>query len=246
MTRLVLYNICYGIGTISKRQQLALHGARYVIGNQENVAAIAGYLAGLKADIVGLVEVDCGSMRARLVNQAEVIAEQLGHYTAYSCKYGKNSINQFLPIIRKQSNAFLANDVIHGERFHYFDAGIKRLIIELEMEHYAIFLVHLSLQFKQRQLQLKMLYDLIKEVEKPVIVAGDMNTFAGERELTLFKEATKMRSANTLHQPSFPSWKPKLELDFILYQDGIDVHNFEILQTTLSDHLPLVCDFSLR
>lgn len=245
MTRLVLYNICYGIGTASKRQ-LALHGARYVLGNQENVAAIADFIAELKADIVGLVEVDCGSVRARRRNQAEVIAEQLGHYTAYSCKYGKNSINQYLPIIRKQSNAFLATDVIHGERFHYFDEGIKKLIIELEMEHYAIFLVHLSLQFKQRQLQLKRLFELVNEVEKPVIVAGDMNTFAGERELTLFKEAAKLRSANRDHLPSFPSWKPKMELDFILYQDGIEINNFEIPSTTLSDHLPLVCDFTVR
>lgn len=245
MTRLVLYNICYGIGTVSKRQ-LALHGARYVLGNQENLTAISDFIADLKADIVGLVEVDCGSLRARKRNQAEVIAEQLGHYTAYSCKYGKNSINQFLPIIRKQSNAFLANDVIHGERFHYFEEGVKKLIIELEMEHYAIFLVHLSLQFKQRQLQLKHLFDLISEVDKPVIVAGDMNTFAGERELTLFKEAAKMRSANRHHQPSFPSWKPKMELDFILYQDGIEIEKFEIPKTTLSDHLPLVCDFSVR
>lgn len=245
MTRLVLYNICYGIGTVSKRK-LPLHGARYVIGNRENLTAIAEFIAELKADVVGLVEVDCGSMRTRKVNQAEVIAEQLGHYTAYSCKYGKNSINQYLPIIRKQSNAFLANDVIHGERFHYFDEGIKKLIIELEMEHYAIFLVHLSLQFKQRQLQLKRLYELIDATEKPVIVAGDMNTFAGERELTLFKRAAQLRSANEQHLPSFPSWRPKLELDFVLYQDGIEIENFEIPQTTLSDHLPLVCDFTVR
>ena len=243
--RLVLYNICYGIG-IATRKNLPLHGARYVLGNNENLAEIASFVAELKADIIGLVEVDIGSVRARKMNQAKVIADQLGHYTTYSCKYGKNSINQYLPILRNQANAFLATDAIHGERFHYFDEGVKKLIIELEMEHYAIFLVHLSLQFKQRQMQLKRLYDIIKVIDKPVIVAGDMNTFAGERELTLFKEATGLRSANLNHQPSFPSWRPKLELDFILYQDGIDVSNFEIPNSLLSDHLPLVCDFSVR
>ncbi len=243
--RLVLYNICYGIGTVSKKN-LALHGARYILGNQSNVIEIANFIAGLQADIIGLVEVDSGSLRARKINQAKVIADQLGHYTAYGCKYGKNSINQYIPILRNQSNAFLATDTIHGERFHYFDEGVKKLIIELEMEHYAIFLVHLSLQFKQRQLQLKSLYELIKTVDKPVIVAGDMNTFAGERELTLFKQASGLRSANVDNQPSFPSWRPKLELDFILYQDGIEVSNFEIPHALLSDHLPLVCDFSVR
>ena len=47
------------------------------------------------------------------------------------------------PIVRKQANAFLAAPRVHGERFHYFDTGIKRLIIELELEDVAIFLVHL-------------------------------------------------------------------------------------------------------
>ncbi len=32
----------------------------------------------------------------------------LGHYTAYECKYGTGSINQFVPIVRKQGNALLA------------------------------------------------------------------------------------------------------------------------------------------
>ncbi len=55
-----------------------------------------------------------------------------------------------LPIVRKQGNAFMAAPRVHGERFHYFDTGIKRLIIELEMDDFAIFLVHLSLKYRHR------------------------------------------------------------------------------------------------
>ena len=89
--RLVLYNICYGIG-VANRKNLALHGARYLLGNQKNVLEIADFIADLKADVIGLVEVDSGSLRARKIHQAKVIADQLGHYTAYECKYGKQSI----------------------------------------------------------------------------------------------------------------------------------------------------------
>ena len=46
--------------------------------------------------------------------------------------------------------------------------------------------------------------------------------------------------------PSYPSRSPRKELDFILYQDGIDVTNFEIPQVKYSDHLPLVCDFEVN
>ena len=61
-------------------------------------------------------------------------------------------------------NAFLSAPHVHGERFHYFDTGIKRLIIELELEEVCVFLVHLSLKFRHRQYQLRSLHDLIVEV----------------------------------------------------------------------------------
>ena len=81
--------------------------------------------------------------------------------------------------------------------------------------------------------------------EKPVIVAGDFNTFWGENEIYLFMRAAGLKSANTRSLPSYPSRSPRKELDFILYQDGIEVTNFEIPQVKFSDHLPLICDFEI-
>ena len=94
-----------------------------------------------------------------------------------------------MPIVRKQANAFLAAPRVRGERFHYFDTGIKRLIIELELDDIAIFLVHLSLKFRHRQYQLRYLYDLVRKTRKPVIVAGDFNTYWGDHEIYLFMQA---------------------------------------------------------
>ncbi|MBT8080783.1 MAG: endonuclease/exonuclease/phosphatase family protein, partial [Gammaproteobacteria bacterium] len=196
-------------------------------------------------DIIGLIEVDTGSIRSRKINQAESIASELGLNTSYEIKYGESSINQLLPIIRKQGNAFLAAPRVHGETFHYFDTGVKRLIIELEMEEFAVFLVHLSLKYRHRHLQLRKLYDLIEATAKPVIVAGDFNTFWGENEIYLFMKAAGLTSANTESLPSYPSRSPRKELDFILCQDGIKVTGFDVPQVRFSDHLPLVCDFEV-
>jgi endonuclease/exonuclease/phosphatase family metal-dependent hydrolase len=113
------------------------------------------------------------------------------------------------------------------------------------MENFAVFLVHLSLKYRHRHLQLRKLYDLIEVTEKPVIVAGDFNTFWGENEIYLFMRAAGLRSANERSLPSYPSRSPRKELDFILYQDGISVSHFEIPQVRFSDHLPLVCDFEI-
>jgi endonuclease/exonuclease/phosphatase family metal-dependent hydrolase len=242
--RLLLYNIRYAVGG-GASMRMPIPGAGYVLGNQAVLPEITRFIKSVDPDVVGLIEIDTGSIRSRNVNQAEAIAADLGMNTSYETKYGEKSLNQILPIVRKQGNAFMAAPRVHGERFHYFDTGIKRLIIELEMDDFAIFLVHLSLKYRHRHLQLRRLYDLIQETEKPVVVAGDLNTFWGENEIYLFMKAAGLTSANIESIPTYPSRAPRKELDFVLYQEGINVTGFEIPDVRLSDHLPLVCDFEL-
>ncbi len=239
-----MYNIRYAVGG-GASMHMPLPGAGYVLGNQSVLPEIVKFIKSVDPDIVGLIEVDTGSIRSRNVNQAEKLAEELGMNTSYETKYGQKSFNQLLPIVRKQGNALMAAPRMHGETFHYFDTGIKRLIIELEMQDYAIFLVHLSLKYRHRHLQLRKLYDLIQETTKPVVVAGDFNTFWGENEIYLFMKAAGLKSANVDSLPTYPSRAPRKELDFILYQDGIRVTSFDIPNIKLSDHMPLVCDFEL-
>lgn len=242
--RLLLYNIRYAVGG-GASMHMPLPGAGYVLGNQSVLPEITNFIKSVDPDVVGLIEVDTGSIRSRKVNQAEKIAADLGMNTSYETKYGERSLNQILPIVRKQGNAFMAAPRVHGEKFHYFDTGIKRLIIELEMDDYAVFLVHLSLKYRHRHLQLRHLYDLIQDTSKPVVVAGDFNTFWGENEIYLFMKAAGLTSANSESLPTYPSRAPRKELDFVLYQDGIRVTDFHVPDIRLSDHLPLVCDFEL-
>jgi endonuclease/exonuclease/phosphatase family metal-dependent hydrolase len=243
--RLLVYNIRYATG-VGLAFHLPVPGAGYLRSNPQVLTEITRFIKGEDPDVVGLIEVDTGSIRTGMVNQAEYIAHSLGHYSTYECKYGISSVNQLMPIVRKQSNAFLAAPRVQGERFHYFDTGIKRLIIELELDDVAIFLVHLSLKFRHRQYQLRNLYDLIRKSHKPVIVAGDFNTYWGDHEIYLFTEAARLSNANVRGLPSYPSRSPRKELDFILHSERIQIDRFEIPDVRLSDHLPLVCDFTVQ
>jgi len=243
--RFLLYNIRYATGT-GAAFHLPVPGAGYLRSAKRVPAGPTRLIHSADPDIVGLIEVDTGSIRTGNVNQAAVIAESLGHYSIYQCKYGTGSFNTYVPILNKQSNAFLAAPRVEGERFHYFDTGIKRLIIELELDDVCVFLVHLSLKFRHRHAQLRQVFELVKKSTKPVIVAGDFNTFWGEHEIALFMEASGLRSANVAGLPSYPARKPRMELDFILYSKGIEIESFSIPEITLSDHRPLVCDFHVR
>src|SRR5271166_4350376 len=243
--RLLVYNIRYATG-VGAAFHLPLPGAGYLRSSRRTLDRLTEFIKQQDPDVVGLIEVDTGSIRTGMVNQADYIARTLGHYSTFECKYGVSSVNQLVPIVRKQANAFLAAPRVRGERFHYFDTGIKRLIIELELDDIAIFLVHLSLKFRHRQYQLRSLYDLVRKTRKPVIVAGDFNTYWGEHEIYLFTQAAGLKNANVQGLPSYPSRSPRKELDFILHSSLIEVNRFEIPDIQLSDHLPLICDFTIH
>lgn len=216
----------------------------------ENLEKISKFIQAKEPDIAGLVEVDLGSYRSRKLNQAEEIAKMMGHYHTFKSKYAADSIMHKFPILNKQGNAFVTKDSNNSEKFHFFDKGMKRLVIELEFEGISIWLVHLALRFKTRHLQLETLHRLLKKREKnnkPVIVMGDFNIFTGLRELSLFLDATGLKNAcDDCPVPTYPSWNPKHQLDFILHSEDISIQEITAEPVIYSDHLPLICDINIK
>jgi len=235
--RFILYNIRYGTGP-------RVH--QYVGSSRKNLARITTFLRDLQPDLVGLIEVDHGSYRTGGANQSLLLAESLGHYHSHSIKYGHGSLWRHVPLLKTQGNAFLARNRIRNETFHYFQQGMKRLVIELDLEHLVVFLVHLSLGGRARHQQLNALYDLVRQTSRPCLVAGDFNMLWGEREIDLFLAATGLQNANTSGIPTFPSYNPQRHLDFVLHSREIKVQDFQVPQIPYSDHLPLVVDFDVE
>jgi len=242
--RFVLYNIRYGTGT-GWNYHLPLPFSGYLRPSQKNLDRISAFLRSVNPDIIGLVEVDSGSYRSGKTNQAEVIANNLGFTHVYRSKYAARSVAQDIPLLKEQGNAFLTNQNIMAQEFHYFEKGMKRLVIELEFDNYVIFLVHLSLKYRHRQYQLSDLHDMLATVKKPMIVAGDFNAFWGGRELNLFLSASRLINANKEGKPTYPIQMPHRQFDFILHSPEIQVANFRIPRVDFSDHMPLVCDFEV-
>ncbi|MBM4148491.1 MAG: endonuclease [Lentisphaerae bacterium] len=238
--RFLLYNIRYG----TKPSRLFPWGG-YLGRTSANLERITGFIADKSPDVIGLVEVDAGSYRSGWKNQAKVMAETLQHYHVYRSKYRAGGLARLMPLMSMQGNAFLARDSIRGQRFHYFERGVKRLVIELELDRVTFFLVHLALGFRVRHHQLNSLHELLAATRRPYIVAGDFNAIWGGRELNLFAAASGLASAAPSHLKTFPSWAPRRPLDFILHSEGIKVTGLEAPRVSFSDHLPLVCDFEI-
>lgn len=241
--RVLLYNIRYGTGC-GRGYHLPLPFTGFFKKTSGNLSRIIDFIAGQDPDIVALIEVDTGSYRSDFSCQAAQIAKTLGYHWQAESKYHRRSFAKKIPILRKQANAILTREKAESSAFHYFNHGVKRLAIETNLAEVAIFTVHLSLQYRHRQNQLEQLHRLTKKTHKNIIIAGDLNTLWGQDELNLFLAATGLQSANTTGAPSHPSPAPHRQLDFILHSPGLKVDNFSIPDIRLSDHTPLVCDFS--
>lgn len=240
--RFLLYNIRYAAGA-GRTFHLPFPYWGYVKGSGRNFRRIASFINEVQPDIAGLIEVDLGSYRSRWSNQAERLADELGHYHVYQSKYCGACFMQHVPVVNRQGNAFLTSEKIEARRFHRFDSGVKRLVIELELENLVVILVHLSLKFRHRHDQLRTLLKMVKSMKKPVILAGDFNPLWGEQELELFLAASGLENANRDGMPTHPSRNPDRQLDFVLHSREIEPIGFDVLKRPYSDHLPVVFDF---
>lgn len=243
--KLMVYNIAYGTGAPEAFYENFLHGHRYLRTSHVHLEKIMDFIEKENPDILGLVEVDTGSIRTKFTNQVETIANHLNHFYHSSVKYGKISLGRTLPILRKQGNAVLTKKRIPEHNFHFFPVGFKRLIIELDIEGVSFFLVHLALQKRIRKKQFKFLAELAKK-HKNVIIAGDFNTFKGNQEIAEFQRDIELINPNRKSLPTFPSWKPRRELDFILHSKNIKVTHFSVPNIRFSDHLPLIMEYHLK
>lgn len=245
LMRLMLYNMRYATGAGFKFH-LPFPFGGFFRKTHRNLDALIGFFRSQKADVLGLVEIDSGSYRAGHRSQADLIAQKLGQRPFCRSKYNRYSWWSRLPLMRKQANAFLCGQPVVYERCHFLRKGVKRLVMELELESVVIFVVHLAIGHRCREAQLADLARLARKAKKPYLIAGDFNAFAGKIELRDFMKALALASANVADAPTFPSRSPRWQLDFILHSPEIRVTDFRVAHDIrLSDHLPLICDFEV-
>ena len=131
--RLIVYNIRYGAG-IGRRFHLPVPYSGYLKPTNGHFGKIVDFIKSVNPDIVGLIEVDFGSYRVEKFNQAETIARELNHQVVCKSKYAEASMARKVPVLNKQGNAILTGLPIVARRYHFFNEGVKRLVIEVELQ----------------------------------------------------------------------------------------------------------------
>ena len=235
--RLLTFNIAYGTGSARNMKNNLLSAHHYLRAPKRNIEKICRFIRAHQPDIVALVEVDTGSFRTGFTDQARLIADNLDD--AFYCseiKYHADSIGRKLPILRKQANAILCRNSMPIIKYHYLPVGFKRLVIELDLPDFKLYLVHLALQAKTRQKQYDALAEMAKNAEKPCIITGDFNTFNGSAEQAYELYRTYYKDAAFTHVINYEvNLKDVVNTNKCVLQT--QVHEGRLLVTSVIDNL---------
>jgi endonuclease/exonuclease/phosphatase family metal-dependent hydrolase len=243
LLRVATYNIHKGVQGIGPARRLEIHNLGQAIEQ-------------LDADIVCLQEVRKINRKAARrferwpeMPQADFLAPE-GYTAVYETnavtRHGEhgNALLTRWPVLRQ------AHEDMSDHRFE--QRGLLYVAIEIEGRPVHAIVVHLGLIKASRVRQVAQLREFIEREIPPgeaLVVAGDFNDWGARMRYAM--QAMGMRDSSDLRGPrtlTYPSRLPVAQLDFI-YGRGLAPTACSVprgpVWARMSDHLPLVTDFSL-
>lgn len=240
--RLLSYNIQAGIASVRYRdyfanswKHLLPHRARMT-----NLGRIGEMLGGY--DVVGLQEVDAGSLRSAFVDQTEYLARVSGYPHWY------RQINRDLGNLAQHSNGLLSRWRPRMIRDHKLPGLPGRGVLLGEFQTscgglLAVCVLHLALGARARRRQLEFVLELTQHYPYTVLM-GDFNSGCGSGALRALVERAGWHGMDC-ERKTFPSWRPMHNLDHILVSENIEILHARVVDYALSDHLPISMDIRL-
>ena len=192
-------------------------------------------------DLVGLQEVDSGSLRTGFLDQTEYLAHRAGF------PYWYRQVNRSLGKIAQHSNGVLSRIRPHSVEEHKLPGlrGRGAMLVELQtnQEPLLVCIMHLALGQRARRLQLAYISELVGEYSQ-LVVMGDFNCGTHSRELHELVNSTHLQLPSE-DLKTFPSWRPNRKFDHILISDSLKLNKTRVLEHTHSDHLPICVEIEL-
>ncbi len=240
--RLLSFNIQAGIESRRYRDYVA-NSWKHLIphaARQKNLASIGAFLKGF--DIIGLQEVDAGSLRSAYIDQAQYLAHQAGY------PYWLSQVNRELGQLARHSNGLLSRMRPSAVTEHKLPGlpGRGAMVVEFPTnaeEPFAVCVLHLALGKRAQRRQLDYLIEVARSY-RMIVLMGDFNCGCGSRMLRAAIAAAGLRGLDC-ELKTFPSWRPERNLDHILVSPQLRIATARVLDYALSDHLPISMEVTL-
>lgn len=240
--RVLSWNIQAATAT-ARYHHYATHAWKHVLPHAERMEILESIAAvAARYDVVGLQEVDAGSLRSGFINQARYVAERAGF------PFWHHQLNRRVGKIVQASNGLLARVTPQAIAEHRLPGAIPgrgALWVRFGADEAALVLVvaHLALGRRAREQQLRAIAARLREWPN-AIVMGDLNAPLDAPEMRAFLDATGL-VAPLSEMRTFPSWRPQRAIDHVLVSPSMQMEDWSVLDCTLSDHRPVAVTLRL-
>ncbi|MEN8205202.1 MAG: endonuclease/exonuclease/phosphatase family protein [Pseudomonadota bacterium] len=240
--RLLSYNVQAGISTGRYRHYITRswkhvlpHAQRF--SNLDRVARLVK-----DYDIVGLQELDAGSLRSGYINLTQYLSEK-AHMPFWSDQTNRR-LGRFARHSTGVLSRFHPSEIIE-HRLPGRIPGRGALFIRYGTRHESlvVLILHMALGRRARLRQFDYISEIVNEY-RHVVVMGDLNCHSQSAEMDYLINRTMM--SEPIHGVcTFPSWCPQRNIDHILVTPTLQVDHVKALNFSLSDHLPVEMQITL-
>ncbi|MDA0658415.1 MAG: endonuclease/exonuclease/phosphatase family protein [Planctomycetota bacterium] len=266
--RLATYNIAHGRGTANSNWR-----GGDPVERTTRLDQIAELLRSSNADVVVLNEVDFDTSWSGCVNQAEYLAKAAGfpywveqrnidfRVLLWKFRFG-NAILSKHPVEKVQ-----VVDLPEYTPWETWLAGKKRgVMCQLRVGERTLRLIGTHLEARSESVRVRSARNMIQQVaagDVPVFVLGDLNSTPpnfpysasdehGHNAISimdaagLWQRTLQDDTPVAEHQLTFPSMKRRSVIDWIFIPQEARLVNYEVVDSLLSDHCPVVADIMPR
>ena len=233
-------NLQSGVATTKGRFHYALTGWKYWLPHSDKPIHNAGEMIKQEdVDIACITEITEKSLRSGFKSQTEILASSadLKNWNFFSSqKLGKFFFHEGNALLSKSPISNPISRPLHIEL--NMRMALEEATVEIQGQKISVFIAHLALTRRARQIQISEIIEILKDRTGPMILSGDFNERDPEALDILLTKTPLKRKCNL---NTFPSWSPKYPLDYIFLSGEFTVLDCYVPKSpAFSDHKTLI------
>jgi len=179
--------------------------------------------------------------RSKFSDQVKLMATELGMYYAFGANIKIMGMEYGNAILSKYPIESVENIQLPG-----FKEKRGLLLSKVQIDNRTVnFLVtHLGLTKQEKVNQVKLIKKYIKFFGERTILVGDFNSHENSEEINSIKEllVDSAQDEDGRYKHTYDGLVIKSRIDYIFTSPDFKIRNYEVLDSKVSDHFPLIAD----
>lgn len=220
------------------------------------------------AEIIGLQELDRHfTDRSDFIDQVDWLSHRLGMYGAFGANLDLEPNEPERPR-RQYGNAVLSKHPIKYVENHLLtkvispianseQRGILEVVLEVKGTYVSFFNTHLSLKEEELKVSIDEILEITEKSRFPKIITGDFNADPDHLQIKRmenhFDDVFLKTGKNNMYTYPAPyehdsdgvKLKPVTRIDYIFTDQHLEPEQAAVIETSISDHLPITADLVL-